>query len=67
MASTRNVPVPVAGSRIWTKGWVAKDTVRDGRGRGLLVGHFAPAGGIGETVLEVKLVLRNSSSTERTM
>ena len=66
MTSTRKVPVPVAGSRIWTKGSPG-EMVRFSPGSsviggqfqaGVLLQHLAPGGGVGETVLEAELGLQ---------
>ena len=53
MASTRKVPVPVAGSRIWTKAWLG--WTPSGIARSLWRRHLAPGGRIGEAVLEAEL------------
>ena len=68
MTSTRKVPVPVAGSRIWTKGSsgdVPAGIFRPGLPlpafsgrRGGNFCHLAPGGGVGEAVFEAELGLQ---------
>ena len=66
MTSTRKVAVPVAGSRIWTKGSSGEmvrfspgSSVSGGSFRpGMLFQHLAPGGGVGETVGEAELGLQ---------
>lgn len=53
MTSTRKVPVPVAGSRTWTKAWVGGTP--SGWSVRMAPGHLAPRGGIGQTILQTKL------------
>jgi hypothetical protein len=69
MASARKVPVPVAGSRIWTKPSFG-EIVRASAGvvgewwkcqvRALLQ-HLTPGGRIGETIGEPELLVCRSS------
>ncbi len=66
MTSTRKVAVPVAGSRIWTKGSSGRDGALFARlvgerrelQAGVLFQHLAPGGGVGEAVGEAELGLQ---------
>ena len=65
MTSTRNVPVPVAGSRIWTKAWPGE--VPFGIFSSLWRFAISPQVVVSARPSASPNFVRSSSSTERTM